>query len=344
MYKLVLAENSIDEFAISSNARDHLSSFGFELLKGWGVVVENDRVSFYMNKLQNLDEKCHTLLHGMTSCLFQCKSFKFLRLYDVGKFKLSNLILYEDIYNELNKVFGMIIDMKKEQGWYHYRRNGLNGKGPSEGAFDLVKNVYLEKKPTLKFRQFLTVESRLQTFQDYPIENKLYRENLAMAGFFYFNISDYVQCFDCGGCLRSWKYTINPMVRHRENFKTCHFVMHSELQGSSILDAELVTYEDRLNSFKSFPGTLSQVDVEQLARAYFYYCGIAEDIVCSACDIGFARVQNSENILRLHTKYSPECPHGTQENELALRDELFDQNCISSFVEYLEIEYREHVF
>lgn len=345
-----MADNCLDDFKIYSNARDHLKQFGLEVLKSWGVEVEMDRVSFHMKTLQSLGRRHHIFLHDVTSCLFRGTSFKFLRLYDVTNFELSHLKLHKNMYDELNKIFKLIIDMKGEKWWYHYRRNGLNCKGSSEGAFNLVKQVFLSKKISMIFQQFETYESRLSTFQNYPIENQSYREKLALAGFFYYHVSDYVQCFYCGGCLRAWKSMSDPMDRHKKTFKTCHFACTTKWKKSSITDAEPETYdsmytkENRLNSFKTFPDTLSRVDVEQLAKAGFYYCGIAEDIVCSACNIGFASVESSECILRLHNNYSQKCPSISKCEKLSMRSEPFDQQCISNLVQYLELEYRKHDF
>lgn len=350
IFNIILAENCLGDLKIYSNARNHLKQFGFEVLKGWGVEVDGDRVSFHMNKLQSLGRRYHTLLHDVTACLFRGRSFQFLRLYDVVKFELSHLELNSNMYNELNKIFKMIIDMKGEKWWYHYRRNGLNCKGTSEGAFNLVKQVFLTKKRSAIFQQFDTKESRLNTFQDYPIENESYREKLAMAGFFYFQVSDYVQCFNCGGCLRAWKSMCDPMKRHKDTFKTCHFACDTKWKESSIMDAEPATYEsmhnqtDRLRSFKTFADTLSNDDVEQLALAGFYYCGIEEDIVCSACNIGFASVDSSECILRLHQIYSQKCPHATKFKNHAMRSGYIDEEIISNFVPYLELEYKKHNF
>lgn len=351
MFNIVMTNTNLREIATTSNTRKHITGLGLEVLKGWGVEIEKDRVSFHMKTLQSLSRYHHIYLYDLAACLFQGRSFGFLRLYDVSKFDLSDLQLHENMenmYNQLKRIFKMIIDMKGKKWWYHYRRNGLSCTGSSEGAFNLVKQVFLSKKDSMIFQQFKTLESRLRTFQNYPIENKSYREKIAMAGFFYYHVSDYVQCFDCGGCLRAWNSMSDPMKRHKKIFKTCHFACDTEWKESSIMDAEPATYEsmhtlsDRLSSFKSFPNTLSKDVVEQIAQAGFYYCGIAEDIVCSACNIGFASVKSSECISRLHQRYSQKCPYATKFKNNAKRSGCFDEESISNFVPYLELEYRKH--
>ncbi|CAC5426689.1 NAIP [Mytilus coruscus] len=340
-----LAETCLDNLKIYSNAFDHLKQFGLELLKCWGVEVEKDRVSFHMNKLQSLGCRHHIFIHDVTACFFRGRSFQFLRLYDVMKFELSHLKLHKNMYDELNKIFKMITDTKGEKWWYHYRRNGLNCKGASQEAFNLV---FLNEKRFVIFEQFQSIESRLSTFQEYPIENKSYRKKLALAGFFYNHVSDYVQCFECGGCLRAWKSMSDPMIRHQTTFKTCQFACHTKWKESSTMDVEPATYdsmhtlEDRLNSFKSFPDTHSRDDLKQLAHAGFYYYGIAEDIVCAACNIGFASVENSEYIVRLHKKYSRKCPFIHKSKNHAMKSRSFES--IDNFVPFLEIERRQHDF
>lgn len=345
IFNNVLVDKSLEEIIISKNARALLTQFGFEVLKGWGLDVENDRVSFRMKTLQNLSHYNHICLHDVVACLFRGKSFRFLRLYDVDYFDLRDLKLHSNMYNELIQIFKLIIDMKAKRFWYHYRRNGFRHEGSSEEAFKLVKQVFLDKKPSVMFHQFLTYESRLATFQTYPIKIKEFRKRLAEAGFFYFDVSDYVQCYHCGGCLRAWKSLEDPMVSHRTNFKTCPFVLKSKRTKRSEMDIKykinesLYTPEDRRNSFELFPVTLSEDDLQRLIKAGFYYCGIAEDIVCCECNIGFAGVQNVVNILRLHEIYSQDC---LNIRNLSKRKDADDQECISNFVPYLELECREH--
>ncbi|CAC5426677.1 unnamed protein product [Mytilus coruscus] len=349
IFNVVSGKNSIDELAFFLNACKQFEEIGFKILKGLGVEVEENRVSFHMKAIQSLGEDQCRCLPAITAWLFRGRSVRFLRLYDVGKFNLNDLQLNKNMYNQLYKIFEMIIDMKSEKSWYHYRRNGLTYKGPSEGAFILVKQVFLNKKSSSIFPQFSSYKSRFASFHDYPIEIMSYRKKLAQAGFFYFHMSDYVQCYNCGGCLRDWKDMIDPLVRHIETFQTCEYAIDPERKRSSFMDEGPVkyvgqqTYENRLNSFKSFPDTLLMDDFEQLAIAGFYYCGIAQDIECCACNIEFSDIKNTAYILRQHKKSSPECPYINKCDNQAKRKDTNDQESVSC-AQYLELEYRSHDF
>lgn len=327
-----------------------MEQIAYCVLTGCGVEIDKNRVSFSMNKFQRLGDHHQNYLFDAIESLVRDRSFTFLRLYDFNEFSLNEFKANDNIYNLFKKVLQMIIDTQSAKGRYHYRRNGFTCKGSSEEAFLIVLQVYLSKKISVQFPLLSTYESRLETFHDYPIENKSCREKLALAGFFYFHVSDYVQCFHCGGCLRDWMYTFDPMVRHRNTFKTCRFALDLKWKKDSIKDAEPTTYDnmytfsDRLNSFKSFPDTFSDDDFQRLAVAGFYYCGIAEDIVCFECNIGFADAQNSVNIIKLHKKYSPTCLNITKGGNYPQRSDTFDSGCISNFVPYLELEYRKHDF
>lgn len=347
LINVVSEENSIDDLVSYLNACEQFEEFGLKILKRLGVEVEENRVSFHMKAIQSLGEEKCSCLRGIIAWLFRGRSFRFLRLYDVGKFNLNDLQLNKSMYEHLIKIFEVIIVMKSEKSWYHYRRNGLTYKGSSEGAFMLLKNIFLNMKFPLGFQQFSSYESRLETFYDYPIETQTYREKLANAGFFYFHVSDYVQCHNCRGCLRDWNDMHDPLVRHTETFQTCNFAMDRKMKrGSTMTDGPLIyvghqKYEDRVTSFKSFPDTLLKTDLDQLALAGFYYCGIAKDIECCACNIEFSDIENTAYILKQHKNSSPGCPYIKEcENQTEWNDMTYQGS--SSCEQYLELEHRSH--
>ncbi|CAG0914368.1 unnamed protein product [Notodromas monacha] len=65
---------------------------------------------------------------------------------------------------------------------------------------------------------------RLRTFQRWS-SPLVMPEDLARAGFFYFNDSDRVQCVFCLGIIHQWERGDVPMEQHREHFPRCPFVI-----------------------------------------------------------------------------------------------------------------------
>lgn len=126
------------------------------------------------------------------------KRINFVRLYGVEQFDLKQFKLHPYMEKQVIGVFKILISKLNEAKWwwYHYRRNGLRPSGSSENSFRIIKNVLQDNEPVLIYPKFKTYESRLMTFNGYPIEESSFREKMAHAGFFYF-LADYVQCFTC---------------------------------------------------------------------------------------------------------------------------------------------------
>lgn len=64
---------------------------------------------------------------------------------------------------------------------------------------------------------------RLRTFQNWPI-TKPTADELATAGFFYYNDQDRVQCAFCLGIIGQWEVTDNPLEEHARLLPQCEFI------------------------------------------------------------------------------------------------------------------------
>jgi hypothetical protein len=49
---------------------------------------------------------------------------------------------------------------------------------------------------------------------------------MAMAGFFYYNKGDCVQCAFCLGILKQWERGDNPWAEHKRHFPRCPFILN----------------------------------------------------------------------------------------------------------------------
>lgn len=76
----------------------------------------------------------------------------------------------------------------------------------------------------MSFPQFNTNNVRLQTFRDWPRGLGLAPEALVAAGFFYTGLSDWVQCFHCGGGLFAWRRNDDPVTDHARYYPWCPFI------------------------------------------------------------------------------------------------------------------------
>ncbi|XP_023022301.2 death-associated inhibitor of apoptosis 2 [Leptinotarsa decemlineata] len=75
-----------------------------------------------------------------------------------------------------------------------------------------------------KSLNFVTVESRLRSFETWSDDLIQTPEVLAQAGFYYEGFNDQVRCFHCDGGLRHWDPHDDPWTEHARWFPNCSFV------------------------------------------------------------------------------------------------------------------------
>lgn len=73
-----------------------------------------------------------------------------------------------------------------------------------------------------------TSVSRLRTFSNWPKDTRVDAEKLSDAGFFYTGLSDFVQCFHCGGGLFAWRPEDDPLADHARHYPHCNFIRMSQ--------------------------------------------------------------------------------------------------------------------
>ncbi|XP_037773279.1 baculoviral IAP repeat-containing protein 7-A-like [Penaeus monodon] len=87
---------------------------------------------------------------------------------------------------------------------------------------DLIKTRYEYAGPLHDY--YKTTQSRLESFLNWPHRHRQKIEALVEAGFYYLGISDHVQCFHCGACLRNWEEDDDPWRVHAEWYPECYYV------------------------------------------------------------------------------------------------------------------------
>nr|XP_042714420.1 LOW QUALITY PROTEIN: baculoviral IAP repeat-containing protein 7 [Chrysemys picta bellii] len=180
-------------------------------------------------------------------------------------------------------------------------------------------------------------EKRLRTFRQWP-ESSLSATDLAKAGFFFLGPGDRVQCFCCGGILRSWEAEDQPMREHQKFFPTCKFICGEDVGNQQMLPfLEILDYVDgqilsllqrmdveeaalpsqpeypemeteamRLATFQSWP-PYTELYPEQLARAGFFYTGQGDTVRCFYCDGSLRNWELGDDPWREHAKWFPRC-------------------------------------
>ncbi|XP_076255378.1 baculoviral IAP repeat-containing protein 7-B-like isoform X1 [Rhynchophorus ferrugineus] len=69
-----------------------------------------------------------------------------------------------------------------------------------------------------------SIESRLETFKEWPKSMRQTPQQLAEAGFYYLGVGDQTICFYCGGGLKNWEETDDPWEEHAKWFPRCSYV------------------------------------------------------------------------------------------------------------------------
>lgn len=178
---------------------------------------------------------------------------------------------------------------------------------------------------------------RIRTFHDWPAGAAVTSGDLARAGFFYVGPADKVQCFCCGGILRSWVQGDSPAAEHKRHFPNCGFILgravgNVPLQSGSSSDSvdgqllsqlqrmtmddqgtaaqavypEMEAEDSRLTTFHNWP-TEASVQPDVLARAGFFYTGHGDNVKCFYCDGGLRNWEPGDDPWQEHAKWFPRC-------------------------------------
>lgn len=97
-------------------------------------------------------------------------------------------------------------------------------------GFEEPDNIHKKMSPFCPVflkTQFSTLESRLETFRNYPNKNVNVKK-LAESGFFYIGFKDIVQCFNCKIKLEDWEEGDDPDIAHNKINKFCEFIKSLE--------------------------------------------------------------------------------------------------------------------
>lgn len=72
---------------------------------------------------------------------------------------------------------------------------------------------------------YMTFQSRLATFRNWPAHLKQTPQMLADSGFYYTGIEDQTLCYHCGGGLKDWEDNDDPWEQHITWFARCPYVL-----------------------------------------------------------------------------------------------------------------------
>ncbi|CAG7721366.1 unnamed protein product [Allacma fusca] len=96
----------------------------------------------------------------------------------------------------------------------------------SEAPNPSAASLGIEKCKGPKDKTMVSVSSRLKSFKEknWPASTGITEEVMSAAGFYYAGVEDHVKCFYCGGGLKNWVPSDNPLEVHAKWFPNCVFV------------------------------------------------------------------------------------------------------------------------
>ncbi|CAB0014317.1 unnamed protein product [Nesidiocoris tenuis] len=105
---------------------------------------------------------------------------------------------------------------------------------PSRPASVLETHEGYLRSRAPSFPNYATYDSRLRSYETWPISLKLKPNVLSDAGFFYTGKGDQTICYHCGGGLKDWEETDEPWVEHARWFSKCPYVL--AVKGKAFVD------------------------------------------------------------------------------------------------------------
>ncbi|XP_011630439.1 baculoviral IAP repeat-containing protein 7-A isoform X1 [Pogonomyrmex barbatus] len=191
-------------------------------------------------------------------------------------------------------------------------------------------NSSMVQRPMDPSKEYSTITQRLLSFNNWPISSIVHPEQLALAGFYYLQCEDMVECAFCRGILMNWKPGDDPDCAHRLSFPNCDFYMRRDTEDDLLglvrvipetitnmtelgiqrhkapQRPEYTTYEKRLQTFRGWPKNLKQTP-EMLAEAGFYYGGYEDQVRCFHCDGGLRYWQPTDDVWVEHARWFSNC-------------------------------------
>ncbi|CAC5390813.1 BIRC2_3 [Mytilus coruscus] len=175
--------------------------------------------------------------------------------------------------------------------------------------------------------QFQTYDSRLGTLTQFPIQSQKVRELIAEAGCFSVNYLDYIQCSDCGACLRAWNiagtdhsFYFEHCALREKKLEISDRIRSKEFRDRTIgasfdnIFTRMLTY-----TLLSSRNEYNVQHLMQFAQAGFYYLGTKEDTFCYSCYLGLTTINEHRNPWEVHNRFSPNCKHMKTLNEDVLK-------------------------
>jgi hypothetical protein len=128
-----------------------------------------------------------------------------------------------------------------------------------------VDRIGLHQYSGPKRKDYVTLNSRLMSYKNWPERVIQKPEQMAEAGFFYCGLSDHVRCFHCDNGLRNWEIKDNPWEEHARWYPNCSYVVITK--GQEFIDTIQRKEPQKLNASSGQFKSISDNDLEVLMES-----------------------------------------------------------------------------
>lgn len=348
----------LNKLALPAGTSDLITRLAKSAMQHWGITVNDKCLTVNMKELQNASAYHRICLNDLFGHFHTDDIITIIRLTGVNQFSFQTLFengqVYRDLITIYTSIFSAVTKDKQCRYWYQYRRNGLAPADGAELAYKPMNDgLAAFNDGKMHSPEFKTYESRLQSLNQFPIASQKVRELIAEGGFFSLYNLDYIQCFHCGICLRTWNINSSE---HSFYFENCAMQkqkleisekIRSKEFRDHLIGASLDNIFNRMFTYLLFPN-IHEHDVQhlmQFAQAGFYYLGTKEDTLCYSCYLGLTKTKDHQDPWEVHYRFSPNCKHLKALDEKKIRH--FEEKRQSyfnagEFIQYLEIEIMLH--
>jgi hypothetical protein len=87
---------------------------------------------------------------------------------------------------------------------------------------------------SIRHPEYKAIESRLKTFDFWPLNDKQNKKDLVHCGFFYTGQQDIVRCFTCDIGLAEWDETDDPWSEHARHSPHCKYL--KKMKGEDFIN------------------------------------------------------------------------------------------------------------
>ncbi|GIY03979.1 e3 ubiquitin-protein ligase XIAP [Caerostris darwini] len=188
---------------------------------------------------------------------------------------------------------------------------GLNvGNIPLQREYNTVRLYRYDGKKWKAPSNMNETSKRLDSFQNWPHQVYLDKNEFVHSGLYFTGIEDCVKCFSCNVEMYDWDLNDDPMLYHELFSPECEYL--KTINFPRPLDNENDFYKTKIHRLDSFENWNClwkyPQDPSALATQGFFYNENRDVVQCVFCGVIITEWNDDESVIEKHVKVSYKCP------------------------------------